>query len=55
MTTMTLIHDGDRTYALPAEPMQCGRCLSMSGVFINTGGVTKCCRCDVESRNEATN
>ena len=47
---MTLIHDGDRTYALPKEPMQCGRCLAMSGAFVNRAGETFCVRCDVDER-----
>lgn len=48
---LTLIHDGNRTYALPKEPTQCGKCGAMSGVFINRGGETHCCRCDAEERN----
>lgn len=47
---MTLIHAADRTYALPDAPTQCGRCLSMSGMFINRSGESFCCRCDVEAR-----
>lgn len=49
---MTLIHAADRTYALPTEPTQCGRCMSMSGLFVNKCGSTFCVRCDVEERSQ---
>ena len=47
---ITMIQDGGRTYVIPAEPMQCGRCGCMSGIFLNRRGETACCRCDVEDR-----
>ena len=50
MSTMTMIQDGDRTYVLPPEPMQCGQCGAMSGLFVNRDGETFCVRCDAEER-----
>ena len=47
---ITMIQDRDRTYVLTPEPMQCGLCGCMSGMFINRFGDTFCCRCDVEDR-----
>lgn len=43
--TMTIIHLGDRTYAIPREPLQCGNCLVMSGVFVNWHSDTVCVPC----------
>ncbi len=51
--SITLIHDVDRTYALPKEPRRCGVCGAMSGVFINRAGETACGRCDAEDRLRA--
>lgn len=41
----TYIEDGDRTYAIPREPLQCGNCLVMSGVFVNWHSDTVCVPC----------
>ena len=42
---MTLLHAGDRTYAMPDAPMECGLCGAMAGMFINWRGETFCARC----------
>ena len=44
----TYIEDGDRTYAIPLQPKQCGLCGCMSGVFVNRLGETRCGRCQKE-------
>ena len=47
--TCTYIEDGDRTYAIPKEPLQCARCGVMSGVLVNWRSDTTCVPCHDEA------